>query len=95
MIGGDERIRTADPLVANEVLSQLSYIPTKNNRQDREIGNQEGHAAMPGATHCNSDPRTVKTTRAYARLHHGSGPIRVARDGTLHQSLHEPAYRIP
>jgi hypothetical protein len=26
--GGDERIRTADPLVANEVLSQLSYIPT-------------------------------------------------------------------
>src|SRR5437867_11135754 len=26
-IGGDERIRTADPLVANEVLSQLSYIP--------------------------------------------------------------------
>ena len=27
-VGGDERIRTADPLVANEVLSQLSYIPT-------------------------------------------------------------------
>src|SRR5262247_2861735 len=27
--GGDERIRTADPLVANEVLSQLSYIPMK------------------------------------------------------------------
>ena len=26
--GGDERTRTADPLVANEVLSQLSYIPT-------------------------------------------------------------------
>ena len=25
--GGDERTRTADPLVANEVLSQLSYIP--------------------------------------------------------------------
>ena len=29
MSGGDERIRTADPLVANEVLSQLSYIPTR------------------------------------------------------------------
>ena len=27
-IGGDERTRTAGPLVANEVLSQLSYIPT-------------------------------------------------------------------
>jgi hypothetical protein len=25
--GGDDRIRTDDPLVANEVLSQLSYIP--------------------------------------------------------------------
>src|SRR5256885_4013209 len=27
--GGDDRTRTDDPLVANEVLSQLSYIPTK------------------------------------------------------------------
>lgn len=26
--GGDDQIRTGDPLVANEVLSQLSYIPT-------------------------------------------------------------------
>ena len=26
--GGDERARTADLLVANEALSQLSYIPT-------------------------------------------------------------------
>ena len=26
--GGDERIRTADPLLAKQVLSQLSYIPT-------------------------------------------------------------------
>ena len=25
--GGDERIRTADPLRAKQVLSQLSYIP--------------------------------------------------------------------
>ena len=31
--GGDERIRTADPLVANEVLSQLSYIPTLELRK--------------------------------------------------------------
>ena len=28
LLGGDERIRTADPHVANVVLSQLSYIPT-------------------------------------------------------------------
>jgi hypothetical protein len=26
-LSGDERIRTADPHVANVVLSQLSYIP--------------------------------------------------------------------
>jgi hypothetical protein len=26
--GGDERIRTADPLLARQVLSQLSYIPS-------------------------------------------------------------------
>ena len=27
-IGGDERNRTADPLLARQVLSQLSYAPT-------------------------------------------------------------------
>ena len=27
MHGGDERTRTADPLLAKQVLSQLSYIP--------------------------------------------------------------------
>ena len=32
--GGDERARTADPLLAKQVLSQLSYIPwdTAQNR---------------------------------------------------------------
>jgi hypothetical protein len=30
--GGDERNRTADPLLAKQVLSQLSYIPTENFR---------------------------------------------------------------
>ncbi len=34
--GGDERTRTADPLVANEVLSQLSYIPTQQPKWRRE-----------------------------------------------------------
>ena len=27
VLGGDERARTADPLLAKQVLSQLSYIP--------------------------------------------------------------------
>ena len=29
--GGDEEIRTPDPLLARQVLSQLSYTPTLNN----------------------------------------------------------------
>ena len=27
LYGGDKRVRTADPLLARQVLSQLSYIP--------------------------------------------------------------------
>ena len=27
-VGGDERVRTDDPLLAKQVLSQLSYTPT-------------------------------------------------------------------
>ena len=33
--GGDDRNRTCDPLNANQVLSQLSYIPTINGCGDR------------------------------------------------------------
>jgi hypothetical protein len=29
MCNGDERTRTADPLLAKQVLSQLSYIPAR------------------------------------------------------------------
>ena len=29
--GGDEENRTPDPLLARQVLSQLSYTPTRNN----------------------------------------------------------------
>ena len=35
-IGGDERTRTADPLVANQVLYQLSYVPGNDSKQ-REL----------------------------------------------------------
>ena len=30
---GDEEIRTLDPLLAGQVLSQLSYVPLKGSRQ--------------------------------------------------------------
>ncbi len=33
--GGGKRIRTADPLRAKQVLSQLSYTPQKNNYELR------------------------------------------------------------
>ena len=36
--GGDERIRTADPHVANVVLSQLSYCPEANSKIGKPAG---------------------------------------------------------
>ena len=33
--GGDERIRTADPLLAKQMLSQLSYTPNKKTALSR------------------------------------------------------------
>ena len=35
--GGDERIRTADPLLAKQVLSQLSYIPWDTVKRNRAL----------------------------------------------------------
>ena len=35
--GGDERARTADPLLAKQVLSQLSYIPWGTGAMHRAI----------------------------------------------------------
>ena len=34
-LGGDDRIRTGDPLLAKQVLSQLSYIPNPPDRRRR------------------------------------------------------------
>ena len=36
-IGGDEEIRTPDPLLARQVLSQLSYTPIRDENQPRLI----------------------------------------------------------
>ncbi len=46
--GGDERNRTADLLVANEALSQLSYIPTDNYINRIKPGGERG-IRTPGA----------------------------------------------
>ena len=35
--GGDKRDRTADPLLARQVLSQLSYTPTNPDYDNRRI----------------------------------------------------------
>jgi hypothetical protein len=40
--GGDERVRTADPLRARQVLSQLSYIPIGGLRFSVEHIKQRG-----------------------------------------------------
>ena len=34
--GGDEETRTPDPLLAKEMLFQLSYVPSPNSAQTRE-----------------------------------------------------------
>ena len=36
MLGGDKGTRTPDPLLAKQMLSQLSYAPTRNVRLYRE-----------------------------------------------------------
>ena len=35
--GGDEEIRTPDPLLARQVLSQLSYTPTTDKSQKKSL----------------------------------------------------------
>jgi hypothetical protein len=45
-IGGDDRVRTDDPLLAKQVLSQLSYAPLTNGKEwwAREDLNLRPHA---------------------------------------------------
>ena len=38
VIGGDDRVRTDDPLLAKQVLSQLSYAPKGAARRSKQIG---------------------------------------------------------
>ena len=55
--GGDERIRTADPLLAKQVLSQLSYIPWDASRQTRVIATPKTDVSLRVRTAF--DPREV------------------------------------
>ena len=43
--GGDERIRTADPLLAKQVLSQLSYIPWVRESRYSDVGDPTSPSA--------------------------------------------------
>jgi hypothetical protein len=56
--GGDERTRTADPLLAKQVLSQLSYIP--DAREKRAISASK--PAPPSACEALASPREVDQT---------------------------------
>src|SRR5678815_2345913 len=68
--GGDDGIRTHDPLVANEVLSQLSYIPTRSGAGAAEAPVVES-ARLQVAAHDSSEGETVKRE--------GAGDARRAR----------------
>ena len=47
--GGDDRVRTGDPLHAMQVLSHLSYIPVKTQWLGREDSNLRMPGSKPGA----------------------------------------------
>ena len=48
-LGGDEEIRTLDPLLAGQVLSQLSYTPMSSMgpEQSLKIEQQQTHTRIP------------------------------------------------
>src|SRR5579864_4337230 len=63
--GGDERIRTADPLLAKQVLSQLSYIPWAADAprySDFGIPPPRGGADVSLRTRFSLEPREVLQT---------------------------------
>src|SRR5688500_19096013 len=82
--GGDEGTRTPDPLLAKEVLSQLSYIPTARasypapaqRSKLSEIPRFAHRAAAPGARHASEPPGRAPRTRRRAR--HGPARPRCA-----------------
>ena len=47
--GGDEETRTPDPLLAKEVLSQLSYIPVTGSRAKGASKNSQQALSIRGA----------------------------------------------
>ena len=49
-LGGDKRDRTADPLLAKQVLSQLSYTPVSPGRAPSKLNNVRGIPAQKRLT---------------------------------------------
>ena len=62
--GGDEQIRTADPLLAKQVLSQLSYVPWVHGKAVRIAAPSCAVAARapPSARGAHTSPREVLQT---------------------------------
>jgi hypothetical protein len=61
-IGGAERDRTADPLLAKQVLSQLSYSPIQlDNQQIAPSARQHNHiTTVKSVQACQAKPRRAK-----------------------------------
>src|SRR5439155_26670462 len=72
--GGDERIRTADPLVANEVLSQLSYIPTISRVWPARLKLSASRATGPADDNRGRGPVKSPAAPPVAALDFGSKP---------------------
>ena len=49
-VGGDERNRTADPLLARQVLSQLSYTPSLTSQNITALKKAPCFSALPSSS---------------------------------------------
>ncbi len=93
--GGVERDRTADLLVANEALSQLSYNPTPGSRPTRQAHGpnvyQHTRPAQPLHGRRSSSTITRITTTSPSPPGHTNQPPRAAMPTTRHPVSPAPA----
>src|SRR5262249_57659581 len=73
--GGDDRDRTDDLLVANEALSQLSYIPTQDGLPGTHARNRRVGPWLESGADTSRPPRSVKPGCATALRRRGPSRI--------------------
>ncbi len=81
--GGADRVRTDDPLLAKQVLSQLSYSPERGtsaaNAATLDAGILCGHLGVVKSCSKGGDPAAPSDTATLLRLHPSHEPLRGKR----------------